>query len=101
MVQLKQTETFRKWRLRLKDERVRAIVASRLDRLAFGHAGDVKPVGQGVSELRIDFGPGYRVYFTRRGAELIVLLAGGDKSSQVSDIAAAKRLARQWREEHA
>jgi len=63
MLAFQQTEVFRKWRLRLKDERARAIIASRLDRLAFGHAGDAKTVGDGVSELRIDFGPGYRIYF--------------------------------------
>jgi putative addiction module killer protein len=68
MVEFRQTETFRRWRKRLKDERARALIASRLDRLAFGHAGDVKPVGQGISELRIDHGPGYRIYFQRRAA---------------------------------
>lgn len=60
-LELRQTETFRKWRVKLKDERARALLASRLDRLAFGNAGDVKPVGKGISELRIDYGPGYRV----------------------------------------
>ena len=94
MVQLRQTETFRKWRMRLKDQRARALIASRLDRLAFGHAGDVKSVGAGVSELRIDYGPGYRVYFVRRGALMILLLCGGDKGSQSRDIARAKTLAR-------
>jgi len=96
--QLKQTETFRKWRLRLKDERARAVIASRLDRLAFGHAGDVAPVGDGVSELRIHAGPGYRIYFQQRGDVLIVLLCGGDKGSQVRDIKLAKRLAKEWYE---
>ncbi len=98
MFQLKQTETFRKWRLRLKDERARAVIASRLDRLAFGHAGDVAPVGDGVSELRIHAGPGYRIYFQQRGDVLIVLLCGGDKGSQVRDIKLAKRLAKEWYE---
>ena len=93
MIELKQTETFRKWRTRLKDERARILVASRLDRLAFGLAGDVEPVGQGVSELRIHHGPGYRVYFQKRGNTIIVLLCGGDKSTQANDIKAAKRLA--------
>jgi putative addiction module killer protein len=96
--ELKQTETFLKWRTRLKDERARALIASRLDRLAFGHAGDVAPVGEGVSELRIHRGPGYRVYFQQRGDILIVLLCGGDKSSQAKDIKAAKRLAMEWSE---
>jgi putative addiction module killer protein len=100
MIEFKQTETFRKWRTRLKDERVRALIASRLDRLAFGNAGDVKPVGRGISELRIDYGPGYRVYFLRRGSEIIILLCGGDKSRQENDIKMAKRLVDKWREEN-
>src|SRR5580658_1452455 len=99
MIEFKQTETFRKWRARLKDERARALIASRLDRLAFGNAGDVKPVGQGISELRIDYGPGYRVYFMRRGKEIIILLCGGDKDTQENDIKTAKRLAKEWRDE--
>jgi putative addiction module killer protein len=66
MFQLKQTEIFRKWRQRLKDQRLRALIASRLDRLAYGHAGDVSPVGQGISELRIHYGPGYRIYFKQQ-----------------------------------
>ncbi len=98
MLELKQTETFRKWRSRLKDERARALIASRLDRLAWGHAGDAEPVGDGVSELRIHHGPGYRVYFTRRGQQIVVLLCGGDKGSQQRDIGLAKRLATDWTE---
>ena len=98
MVEVKQTETFRKWRTRLKDERARALIASRLDRLAFGHAGDVAPVGQGIRELRIHYGPGYRVYFQKRGNTIIVLLCGGDKSTQAKDIQIAKRLADEWSE---
>ena len=96
MIELKQTETFRKWRAKLKDERARALIASRLDRLAFGHAGDAEPIGEGISELRIHHGPGYRVYFQRRGNTIIVLLCGGDKGSQDKDIKAAKRLATEW-----
>jgi|ERR1700690_875678 putative addiction module killer protein len=96
MIEVKQTETFRKWRIRLKDERVRGLIASRLDRLAFGHAGDMESVGQGISELRIHYGPGYRIYFQRRGKTIIVLLCGGDKSTQAKDIKAAKRLAAEW-----
>ena len=95
MLALKQTETFRKWRTRLKDERGRALIASRLDRLAYGHAGDAKPVGKGISELRIDYGPGYRIYFQRRGDVLVVLLCGGDKSTQAKDIKTAQLLARE------
>src|ERR1700760_983551 len=98
MIELKQTEAFRKWRLRLKDHRARATIASRLDRLAQGHAGDVKPVGQGVSELRIHYGPGYRVYFQKRGSTIIILLCGGDKSTQAKDIKMAKQLATLWSE---
>lgn len=98
MIEIKQTETFRKWRTRLKDERARILIASRLDRLAFGLAGDAEPVGQRVSELRIHHGPGYRIYFQKRGSTIIVLLCGGDKSTQAKDIKAAKRLAEAWSE---
>jgi putative addiction module killer protein len=98
MIEIKQTETFRKWRTRLKDERIRGLIASRLDRLAFGHAGDVEPVGQGISELRFRYGPGYRIYFQTRGDTIIVLLCGGDKSTQAKDIKAAKRMADEWSE---
>jgi len=100
MVEFKQTEVFRKWRIRLRDERTRALIAARLDRLAFGLAGDVKPVGQGISELRIDYGPGYRVYFQKRGNLIIILLCGGDKSTKAKDIKTAKRLSDEWREEN-
>ncbi len=89
---LKQTETFRKSRARLKEERARALIASGLDRFAFGHAGDAEPVGKGISELRIHHGPGYRIYFHKQDQTLIVLLRGGDKSSQSKDIATAKRI---------
>jgi putative addiction module killer protein len=98
MFELKQTETFRLWRAKLKDDRARAMIAFRLDRLAFGNAGDVKPVGQGISELRIKYGPGYRVYFQRRGNTIVLLLCGGDKRTQDRDIQLAKRLAAQWSE---
>ena len=98
VIELKQTETFRKWRTRLKDERVRGLIASRLDRLAYGHAGDVEPIWQGISELRIHYGPGYRIYFEKRGNAIIVLLCGGDKSTQAKDIKAARRLAKEWSE---
>lgn len=95
MFELKQTETFRKWRTGLRDERTRALIASRLDRLAYGHIGDAAPVGEGISELRIHYGPGYRIYFQKRGKTLILLLCGGDKSSQAKDIKLAKRLSRE------
>ena len=97
-MELKQTETFQKWRARLKDDRTRALIASRLDRLAYGHAGDVEPVGSGVSELRIHYGPGYRIYIQKRGNTIIVLLCGGDKSTQAKDIKTAKGLADEWSE---
>lgn len=95
---IKQTETFRLWHTRLKDKRALAMIAKRVDHLAYGMAGDVKPVGEGVSELRIDYGPGYRVYFKRRGNTLIILLCGGDKRTQDDDIKLAKKLAKQWSE---
>jgi putative addiction module killer protein len=98
MVELKQTETFRKWWTKLKDERARGIVAGRLDRLAYGLIGDAEAVGEGVSELRIHYGPGYRVYFQQRGSMIIVLLCGGNKSTQAKDIKVAKRLAVEWSE---
>ncbi|MCK9367619.1 MAG: type II toxin-antitoxin system RelE/ParE family toxin [Metallibacterium scheffleri] len=98
MIELKQTEAFRKWFGKLRDERAATAIASRLDRLAFGHAGDAEPVGKGVSELRIHYGPGYRVYFQRRGDTIIVLLCGGDKGTQARDIKTARRLADQWSE---
>jgi putative addiction module killer protein len=98
MAVLHQTETFRKWWTRLKDERARGLIFARLDRLAYGHAGDVEPVGDGISEMRIHHGPGYRVYFQRRGSTIIILLCGGDKKTQARDIIAAKRLAKEWSE---
>ncbi len=96
MLDLKQTESFRKWRLSLRDKETLARIASRLDRLAYGHAGDAKPVGHGVSELRIDHGPGYRVYYQRRGDVILVLLCGGSKRTQAKDIETAHRLAKEW-----
>ena len=90
---IRQTDTFRKWERTLDDSKVQALIAARLNRIAYGLLGDVKPVGDGVSEIRIHYGPGYRIYFTRRGNEIIVLLCGGDKDSQKRDIATAKTLA--------
>lgn len=84
---------FVQWLDGLRDLRVRARVQAQIERLASGNPGDVKPVGEGVSELRIDYGPGYRVYFRKRGRELVILLAGGDKSTQAKDIKTALRLA--------
>jgi putative addiction module killer protein len=93
MIEVRQTATFSDWMAALRDHRARAKIAVRIDRLALGNAGDVGPVGEGVSELRIDYGPGYRVYFVKRGKTLIVLLCGGDKSTQTKDIKTAKMLA--------
>jgi putative addiction module killer protein len=93
MIEVRQTEVFAKWLFGLRDMRARARIQARIDRLESGNTGDAKPVGEGVSEMRIDYGPGYRVYFVRRGTELIILLAGGDKSSQSKDIRKALRLA--------
>lgn len=97
MIEIKQTATFMTWESKLKDPRVKATIAARIFRLANGLPGDVSPVGQGVSELRIHYGPGYRVYFQQRGTELVILLCGGNKSSQAKDIETAKRLANEWR----
>ncbi len=79
----------------LRDMRARARIAVRIDRLALGNPGDVKPVGEGVSELRIPYGPGYRLYYVQKGDELVILLCGGNKGSQRRDIAAAKALAKE------
>jgi putative addiction module killer protein len=95
MIEVRQTEEFVDWFNSLKDIRARAKVQVRIDRLALGNPGDVKPVGQGVSELRIDYAGGYRVYFVQKGQQLIILLAGGDKSSQQRDIAYAQEIARE------
>ena len=94
MIEIRRTEVFAEWLDDLRDLRARARIQARIERLAMGNPGDVRPVGEGVSELRIDHGPGYRVYFTKRGQELIVLLAGGDKSTQAEDIRTALHLAR-------
>jgi len=94
MIEIRKTDVFAHWLDDLRDLHARARIQTRIERLAGGNPGDVEPVGEGVSELRIDHGPGYRVYFKQRGRELIVLLAGGDKSTQAKDIKAALRLAR-------
>jgi putative addiction module killer protein len=94
MVDIRKTDVFVQWLDGLSDIRARARVLARIERLASGNPGDVAPVGEGVSELRIDYGPGYRVYFKQFGQILIVLLAGGDKSTQPKDIKTALRLAR-------
>jgi putative addiction module killer protein len=93
MIEIRQTEYYIEWFEKLKDRRARARIAIRIRRVSLGNLGDVKPVGDGISELRIDYGPGYRVYFTQRNNQLIILLAGGDKTTQVSDIQKAKKIA--------
>ncbi len=92
-MEIRQTELFARWFAGLRDRRGRRRIQARIDRLAIGNPGDVKPVGQGISEMRIDYGPGYRVYYMRRGEALIILLAGGDKATQARDIAVARDLA--------
>jgi putative addiction module killer protein len=94
-VEVRETEAFSEWLSNLRDVRAKAEVARRVRRLALGNPGDVKPVGEGVSELRIHYGPGYRVYYLRRGSILVILLCGGDKSGQSRDIALALKLAKE------
>ena len=94
MLEVRRTEVYARWLDGLRDVRARARVLVRVERLAAGNPGDVRPVGEGVSEMRIDYGPGYRVYFKRQGREVVVLLAGGDKQTQNADIETARRLAR-------
>ncbi|MBS3956264.1 MAG: type II toxin-antitoxin system RelE/ParE family toxin [Clostridiales bacterium] len=93
MIEIRRTDEFDEWLARLRDAQGRQRILARITRLSFGNPGDVKPVGDGVSEMRVPHGPGYRVYFTRRGELFVVLLIGGDKSSQDKDIAKAKQLA--------
>ena len=94
MLEVRRTETYASWLDGLRDVRARARVLVRVERLLAGNPGDVRPVGEGVSEMRIDYGPGYRVYFKRQDRTLVVLLAGGDKRTQNDDIDTARRLAR-------
>ena len=93
MLTVHETEVFSAWMSKLRDARGKAKIAARIDRLGQGNPGDVAPVGQGVNELRIHFGPGYRVYFVRRGEEIVILLCGGDKSTQTRDINLALKIA--------
>ncbi len=93
MTEIKQTEIYTRWFRRLKDIRAKTRIDIRIRRLSLGNPGDVKPVGSGISEMRIDYGPGYRVYFIERGTAIILLLCGGNKSTQAADIKEAKKLA--------
>jgi putative addiction module killer protein len=93
VIEIRQTDAFSRWLGRLRDRQARIRIQVRIDRLALGNPGDVRPVGEGVSEMRIDYGPGYRIYFIHRGGALVVLLAGGDKRTQAHDIETALKLA--------
>ncbi len=94
VIEIRETQEFSTWLVSLRDARARTRVQARILRLRYGNPGDVKPVGEGVSEIRIDYGPGYRVYFVKRGALMVILLAGGAKSTQDKDIKTALKLAR-------
>lgn len=96
VIEIRQTAVFARWFAALRDERARGRINARLRRLSIGNPGDVRPVGGGVSEMRVDDGPGYRVYFVQRGKTLIILLAGGDKRTQDRDISTALELARNF-----
>ena len=99
MTEIRQTAAFSNWLTRLRDHRAKAKIAARIDRLALGNPGDVAPVGEGIYELRIHYGPGYRIYFARHAKVLIVLLCGGDKSTQSKDIKQAQYLAERLEDE--
>ena len=94
MIEIRQTEIYANWFAKLRDRQARARIDVRIRRLTLGNHGDVRPVGEGVSELRIDYGPGYRIYLVQRGSALVILLAGGDKRTQDQDIQVALKLAR-------
>lgn len=92
MIEIRKTDTYSKWLEKLRDREAKARINIRLRRITLGNFGDAKPVGEGVSELRITYGPGYRVYFTKQDDRIVILLCGGNKSSQPEDIAKAKEL---------
>jgi putative addiction module killer protein len=94
MITVRETENFKNWIRNMKDKIAQSIIAARIRRISVGNFGDSKPVGEGISELRIDYGPGFRVYFTQRGREIVLLLCGGNKSTQSRDIETAKRIAK-------
>jgi putative addiction module killer protein len=99
MPRIRKTDIFKKWMKKLRDAIAKAHINRRIDRLERGNPGNVEPIGDGCSEMRIDYGPGYRVYYKDTGREIIIILCGGDKSTQQSDISKAKRLAREEEEE--
>ncbi|HFE7543101.1 TPA: type II toxin-antitoxin system RelE/ParE family toxin [Salmonella enterica subsp. enterica serovar Newport] len=98
MKEIIRSETFSDWLSSLKDSRARSRVLARIDRMREGNFGDAEPIGDGLSEARVHYGPGYRVYFMQQGDVIVVLLCGGDKSSQTKDIKQARRIAKAWRE---
>lgn len=100
MLEIVQSATFANWLANLKDYQARMRIHARLDRVAMGNFGDVQPIGNGLSELRIHHGPGYRLYCMQRGMQVVVMLCGGDKSSQARDIEQAKRIAQEWEEQN-
>ena len=98
MIAVRQTEAYARWIAGLGDDRARARIEVRIYRLSLGNPGDIRPVGEGISEIRVDYDPGYRIYLTQRSKAVVILLCGGDKRTQSKDIAAAKALARQLKE---
>ena len=99
-MKVRESSVYKKWSESLRDERARYRINARIRRLEEGNPGDVKPAGEGISEMRIDYGPGYRVYYKDTGREIIILLCGGDKRTQQADIAEAKKIARTYEEEN-
>ena len=98
MVEVIKSDTFDQWLRKLRDPQARARVEMRIRRLSLGNAGDVQPIGEGLSEMRIDYGPGYRVYYIQQSSVLVLLLCGGDKRSQQKDIAKAREIAAEWKD---
>lgn len=98
MVEIVKSDTFDRWLRKLRDPQARARVEMRIRRLSLGNAGDVQPIGEGLSEMRVDYGPGYRVYYMQRTRILILLLCGGDKRTQQKDIAKARKIAEEWKD---
>ena len=98
MIEIRKTEAFTKWLNGLRDLHAKTRIIARIDRIELGNFGDISPIGEGVSEMRIFYGPGYRVYFVQRGSEVVILLSGGDKSTQASDISKAIKMASQLEE---
>ena len=99
MKDIRRSSVYKKWIKDLRDPQARARILARVDRLADGNPGDVKPIGEGCSEMRIDYGPGYRVYYKDSGREIIIMLCGGDKDTQDKDIERAKEIARDYEKE--